>query len=149
MKNITKSTGACGLTVYSKQGVDCSFGVEKTSTSSFDLYIIGRRGNPIFLSTVKNKNGDEITDDVIENHIQKLYNQKYIKMTVGLTKRLYNAIRSWIDDEHGWDGESEEDRAIRAELTQWGNELLQKLQMAELKESLKKDTRAMNRIKKN
>lgn len=73
MKNITKSTGACGLTVYSKQGVDFSFGVEKTSTSSFDLYIIGRDGNPNFLFTVTDKNGNEITDDVIENHMQNLY----------------------------------------------------------------------------
>lgn len=74
-KNLIIGKGACGLTVYSKQGVDISFGVEKTSASSFDLYIIGRAGDPYFLFTVTDKNGNEITDDVIENHMQNLYNQ--------------------------------------------------------------------------
>lgn len=71
--DLIKCEGACGLTVYSKQGVEFSVGVKKTSASRFELYTIEKGEEPKYFITVTEKKGNEITDDVIESHVQLFF----------------------------------------------------------------------------
>ena len=72
-KYLIISKGACGLTVYSKQGVEFNVGVKKTSASRFEIYTIERGEDPKYFITVTEKKGNEITDDVIESHVQLFF----------------------------------------------------------------------------
>ena len=62
------------MDVYSKKGYDFKVGVKKyLNGSAVDLYKIDSDWNPKFYITIKNKDGEVISDSEIKSHIEILY----------------------------------------------------------------------------
>ena len=76
MEKITINNGACGLRVYSKEGFDFSVGVRQTSPSSVDFFTIDDGEEPKYFITITDKNGGDITDDVILSHVEIFFDNK-------------------------------------------------------------------------